>query len=165
MGKENIPFDTTNHEKIEINDDDNVTAVTVPSEILKPDKNDDENEEEDINVKIIPCLPAVRLEVPSYPTSGNGFVKLLRYILSWILFIVSVPFLIMFTWTIPNCSKPELQKYFLVSFTMSIVWIALLSFAMITTVGRSACILGVDKFTMGLVVIAIGTSVPVSSAF
>lgn len=31
---------------------------------------------------------------------------------------------------------------------------------MVTLVGRSGCILSVDKFTMGLVVIAIGTSVP-----
>ncbi len=45
---------------------------------------------------------------------------------------------------------------------MSVLWIAVLSFAMVTVVGRCGCILGVDRFTMGLVVVAIGTSVPVS---
>ena len=44
---------------------------------------------------------------------------------------------------------------------MSIAWIAALSFAMVTLVGRTGCILSVDKFTMGLVVVAIGTSIPV----
>ena len=44
---------------------------------------------------------------------------------------------------------------------MSIAWIAALSFGMVTLVGRAGCILEVDKFTMGLVVVAIGTSIPV----
>ena len=45
---------------------------------------------------------------------------------------------------------------------MSILWIAALSFGMVTLVGRAGCILEIDKFTMGLVVVAIGTSIPVS---
>ena len=36
-------------------------------------------------------------------------------------------------------------------------WIAILSFGMVTIVGRVGCILNIDKFTMGLVVVAIGT--------
>ena len=83
----------------------------------------------------------------------------------WLLFIASFPFLCMFTWTIPNCSKAHNRKYFLVSFFASIVWIAILSFGMVTLVGRVGCILNIDKFTMGLVVVAIGTSIPVSHVY
>lgn len=107
-----------------------------------------------------PCLPPVQADVPLQ--HGTGCISILRLILSWILFIVSFPFVILFTWTIPNCSTPETKKYYLFSFVMSIVWIAGLSFVMVTLVGRAGCILEVDKFTMGLVVVAIGTSIPVS---
>ena len=33
---------------------------------------------------------------------------------------------------------------------------------MVTMVARTGCIIGVDEFVMGLVIVAIGTSVPVS---
>ena len=49
----------------------------------------------------------------------------------------------------------------MVSFLASVFWIALLSFGMVTLVGRTGCILNIDSYVMGLVVIAIGTSIPV----
>ena len=118
-------------------------------------------EEEEQKMKPCPCLPAVSAEFPEYPEEG-GCLGAFKYCLGWILFVLSFPFICMFTWTIPDCSKPHNRKYFLASFFMSILWIAILSFGMVTLVGRSGCILSVDKFTMGLVVVAIGTSVPVS---
>ena len=45
---------------------------------------------------------------------------------------------------------------------MSVFWIAVLSFGMVTLVARAGCLIGIDTYTMGLVVIAVGTSVPVS---
>ena len=48
---------------------------------------------------------------------------------------------------------------------MSIVWIGIISFLMVTLVARAGCILDIDQFTMGLVVIAVGTSVPVSYVY
>ena len=51
------------------------------------------------------------------------------------------------------------------TFCMSIVWILVLSFAMVTLVARTGCIIGVDEFVMGLVIVAIGTSVPVSLSY
>lgn len=47
------------------------------------------------------------------------------------------------------------------SFLSSVFWIAVLSFGMVTLVGRTGCILNIDSYVMGLVVIAIGTSIPV----
>ena len=46
---------------------------------------------------------------------------------------------------------------------MSVLWIAVLSFGMVTLVARAGCLIGIDSYTMGLVVIAVGTSVPVST--
>ena len=51
------------------------------------------------------------------------------------------------------------------AFLMSILWIAIISFAMVTIVARVGCILNVGEFPMGLVVMAIGTSVPVSGTY
>lgn len=148
--------------------DANGNAHTVPLDDEKETKVGVESmadvkagEEEEEKMKPCPCLPAVSAEFPEYPEEG-GVLAPLKFSLGWVLFVLSFPFICMFTWTIPDCSKPHNRKYFLASFIMSIIWIAILSFAMVTLVGRSGCILSVDKFTMGLVVIAIGTSVPVS---
>ncbi len=53
------------------------------------------------------------------------------------------------------------RKWFAVSFVLSVAWIAVLTFSMVTLVGRTGCILQVDTYIMGLVIIAIGTSIPV----
>ena len=149
--------------------DSNGNAHTVPVDDDKESKVGIESmadvkadEEEQEKMRPCPCLPAVSAEFPEYPGEG-GVCAPFRFLLGWVLFVLSFPFICLFTWTIPDCSKRHNRKYFLASFTMSIIWIAILSFAMVTLVGRSGCILSVDKFTMGLVVIAIGTSVPVSN--
>ena len=125
-----------------------------------PTEQDEQEKAADItSVVVCPCLPPVEADIPT--KHGPGCLNVLRLILSWILFIASFPFVVLFTWTIPSCSTPETKKYYMLSFIMSIAWIAALSFAMVTLVGRTGCILSVDKFTMGLVVVAIGTSIPV----
>jgi len=118
----------------------------------------EEEENDDISLVVCPCLPPVQADIPSKPS--GSCLSYLRFVLSWVLFLISFPFVVLFTWTIPNCSTPETKKYYLFSFIMSIVWIAALSFGMVTLVGRAGCILEIDKFTMGLVVVAIGTSIP-----
>ena len=45
---------------------------------------------------------------------------------------------------------------------MSVFWIAVLSFGMVTLVVRVGCILNIDTYIMGLVIVAVGTSIPVS---
>lgn len=118
------------------------------------------NEEDDDKITVFPCLPAVSISMPEL--DEGGVVAFFRFFVDWLLFIISFPFVCLFTWTIPDCSKPHTRKYFLISFFASTTWIAILSFGMVTIVGRAGCILNIDKFTMGLVVVAIGTSIPVS---
>ena len=124
------------------------------------DKSAEAGEEPEEGIKVISCLPPIKTEIPSRQ-GKTGCISLVKFLFHWMLFLVSFPFVVLFSWTIPNCAKPKLQRLFLLSFLMSVFWIAALSFAMVTLVGRAGCILGVDKFTMGLVVVAIGTSVPV----
>lgn len=134
------------------------TETDVP-ETQKVEAKEEKIEE---GIVVCSCFPPIKTEVPSRDEGEKGCLSIVKLVLHWMLFLVSFPFVVGFSWTIPNCAKPNLQKYFIVSFLMSVLWIAALSFAMVTVVGRAGCILGVDKFTMGLVVVAIGTSVPVS---
>lgn len=134
-----------------------------------PEPMDEEVVEEEETLTPCPCLPAVNAQLPSRDplTSASSkaafLLQLLRLICKWILFVVSFPFVCAFTWTVPPCSKPEHRKYFVASFLMSIVWIAALSFGAVVLVQRVGCILDIDHYTMGLVVVAIGTSIPVSA--
>ena len=141
---------------LSLQDDTKETGV---SETQKVEAKEEKVEE---GITVCSCLPPIKTEVPAREEEDKGCLSNIKIVLHWMLFLVSFPFVVGFSWTIPNCAKPNLQKYFIVSFLMSVLWIAALSFAMVTVVGRAGCILGVDKFTMGLVVVAIGTSVPVS---
>ncbi|PIK48551.1 testis potassium dependent sodium/calcium exchanger [Apostichopus japonicus] len=128
---------------------------------IKPETEDEliEEEEEELTLRPIPCFCAINMYYPSSDVLSLtcGF---LRYLLKWLLFCISFPFMCLFTWTVPNCSTPRYQRYYIASFIMSIVWIAALSFVMVTMVTKMGCMLQVDHYTMGLVVVAIGTSVP-----
>jgi len=59
-----------------------------------------------------------------------------------------------------SCTPLRSQKFYFLTFTMSIMWIGVLSFVMVDFAGRAGCILGVPEFLMGLTVLAAGTSVP-----
>jgi len=77
-----------------------------------------------------------------------------------ILFILSFPFYVLYTLTIPPCDTEETRKWYLLSFTMAIGWIVAISFGMIWCVETMGEVLHINHFTMGLVIIAVGTSIP-----
>ena len=112
---------------------------------------------------LLPCLPPIRTSLPNLKEAlEQGKLGIVKYILHWVLFVMAFPYLVVYTWTIPNCSKD--RRWFVVAgaFLMAIFWIAVISFGMVTLVGRVGCILDIGEFTMGLVIVAIGTSIPVS---
>merc|ERR1711990_1372041 len=78
-----------------------------------------------------------------------GAVGFTKYIFDWFLFILSFPFYVLYTLTIPPCDTEETRKWYLLSFTMAIGWIVAISFGMIWCVE-----------TMGEVIIAVGSSIP-----
>ncbi|XP_033638321.1 sodium/potassium/calcium exchanger 4-like [Asterias rubens] len=121
---------------------------------------EDEEIEEELTLKPIPCLPAISMYYPDRTEVLQSRCGCLRLVLKWAMFIVSFPFMCAFTWTIPNCSNPKYKRLYMVSFLMSIVWIAGLSTGMVTMVERAGCILNIDHYFMGLVFVAVGTSVP-----
>lgn len=115
--------------------------------------------EEEPTLRPLPCLPAINMYYPDKEIMDST-CGCLRYSLKWLLFVISFPFMCAFSWTIPNCSVPRLRKWYVASFLLSIFWIAALSFGMVTLVVKIGCILNISDYTMGLVIVAVGTSVP-----
>ena len=135
---------------------------------------------------LCPCwsaCPGIPL-LPPEPPETNTFLSKVKQIGSWILFILSFPWYVLYAFTIPKCNTDETRKWYIVSFIMSIgtgqnevksgsnnrdlhsifwplkAWIVGITYAMITVVEHVGCIFQIGHFTMGLVIIAAGTSVP-----
>ncbi|XP_066199883.1 sodium/potassium/calcium exchanger 4 isoform X2 [Saccopteryx leptura] len=73
-----------------------------------------------------------------------------------------------FTWplifllciTIPNCSKPGWEKFFMVTFITATLWIAIFSYIMVWLVTIIGYTFGIPDVIMGITFLAAGTSVP-----
>nr|CAB3266163.1 sodium/potassium/calcium exchanger 2 [Phallusia mammillata] len=115
--------------------------------------------EEEDTLMVFPCLPPIKHPPPEKPDSSHC-IPSAKYLGAWFVYALSFPWICAYTWTIPDCSKPESKKWYIMSFLISIIWIALISYVMVEVVDVIGCLMGIDSYTMGLVVIAVGTSVP-----
>ncbi|KAM9466292.1 sodium/potassium/calcium exchanger 4a isoform 1-T1 [Clarias gariepinus] len=75
-------------------------------------------------------------------------------------FIVSWPILVLLYFTVPNCGKPRWENFFMVSFILSTLWIAVFSYFMVWMVTIIGYTLGIPDVIMGITFLAAGTSVP-----
>jgi len=76
-----------------------------------------------------------------------------------VLWASSLPYKLLYL-SIPDCRQKRFEKLYMGTFVMSIVWIGLLSYAMLYFTSRAGCIMGIPGIVMGVVVISAGTSVP-----
>ncbi|KAM3603074.1 uncharacterized protein V6R79_016090 [Siganus canaliculatus] len=83
----------------------------------------------------------------------RGIGSKLKWLLSW-------PLLLLLFLTVPNCAKPRWEKYFMLSFILSTVWIAIFSYFMVWMVTIIGYTLGIPDVIMGITFLAAGTSVP-----
>lgn len=74
--------------------------------------------------------------------------------------IITLPMLIVFQLTVPDCSKNACKKAYVVTFILSILWIGFLCLLMVMTAAHIGCVFSIDPEIMGICVLAIGTSVP-----
>ncbi|XP_033847128.1 sodium/potassium/calcium exchanger 4 isoform X3 [Periophthalmus magnuspinnatus] len=79
---------------------------------------------------------------------------------SKIKWLISWPLLLLLFLTVPNCAKPRWEKFFMVSFILSTVWIAVFSYVMVWMVTIIGYTLGIPDVIMGITFLAAGTSVP-----
>uniref|UniRef100_A0A3Q3X5D8 Sodium/calcium exchanger membrane region domain-containing protein n=1 Tax=Mola mola TaxID=94237 RepID=A0A3Q3X5D8_MOLML len=77
----------------------------------------------------------------------------MKWLMSW-------PLLLLLYISVPNCAKPRWEKYFMFSFILSTLWIAIFSYVMVWMVTIVGYTLGIPDVIMGITFLAAGTSVP-----
>ncbi|XP_067847147.1 sodium/potassium/calcium exchanger 4-like [Heptranchias perlo] len=117
---------------------DNIENGNVPlDKNIKEDGNEDGNE---------PALTS-----PFSPP--GGCLNKMKWLSSW-------PVLIVLFFTVPNCAKPRWENFFMLTFFMSTLWIAVFSYLMVWMVTVTGYTLGIPDIIMGITFLAAGTSVP-----
>ncbi|OCT77761.1 sodium/potassium/calcium exchanger 3 isoform X1 [Xenopus laevis] len=106
------------------------------------ENDEEEEEEEDDNDG-----PFTPFEVPS------GKANKAKWVVTW-------PLCFLMYFTVPNCAKPRWEKWFMVTFASSSLWIAGLSYVMVWMVTIIGFTLGIPDVIMGITFLAAGTSVP-----
>uniref|UniRef100_A0A4W4GLM2 Sodium/calcium exchanger membrane region domain-containing protein n=1 Tax=Electrophorus electricus TaxID=8005 RepID=A0A4W4GLM2_ELEEL len=105
-------------------------------------ENDEEEEEEDENEG-----PLVPFRCPA------GKCSKLKWMLAW-------PLSLLLFFTVPNCAEPRWERWFMVTFVTSTLWIAGFSYIMVWMVTVIGFTLGIPDVIMGITFLAAGTSVP-----
>ncbi|KAF2981065.1 hypothetical protein EK904_002255 [Melospiza melodia maxima] len=82
-----------------------------------------------------------------------GKIEMLKWVFTW-------PLSFVLYFTVPNCNKPHLEKWFMVTFASSTLWIAAFSYMMVWMVTIIGYTLGIPDVIMGITFLAAGTSVP-----
>ncbi|XP_074844542.1 sodium/potassium/calcium exchanger 3 [Carettochelys insculpta] len=106
-------------------------------------ENDEEEEEEDDDND----GPYTPFDLPS------GKTEIMKWLFTW-------PLSFVLYFTVPNCNKPHWEKWFMVTFASSTLWIAALSYVMVWMVTIIGYTLGIPDVIMGITFLAAGTSVP-----
>ncbi|KAK1170941.1 sodium/potassium/calcium exchanger 3-like [Acipenser oxyrinchus oxyrinchus] len=105
-------------------------------------ENDEEEEEDDDNEG-----PLVPFELPA------GALNKVKWLVGW-------PLSLLLYFTVPNCANPRWEKWFMVTFATSTMWIAGFSYIMVWMVTVIGYTLGIPDVIMGITFLAAGTSVP-----
>nr|XP_020449849.1 sodium/potassium/calcium exchanger 3 [Monopterus albus] len=91
--------------------------------------------------------PLVPFKVPA------GACNKLKWLAMW-------PLSLLLFLTVPNCAKRRWERWFMVSFFTTTIWIAGLSYIMVWMVTVIGFTLGIPDVIMGITFLAAGTSVP-----
>ncbi|XP_069593039.1 sodium/potassium/calcium exchanger 4 isoform X1 [Ranitomeya imitator] len=102
---------------------------------------DDCQEDNDATTYLVP------FSIPS------GCTNQFKWVFSW-------PLILVLYFTVPNCSKPRWENFFMLTFILSTVWIAIFSYLMVWMVTVIGYTLGIPDVIMGITFLAAGTSVP-----
>ncbi|XP_074854857.1 sodium/potassium/calcium exchanger 4 [Carettochelys insculpta] len=86
-------------------------------------------------------------------SAPDGKMNKVKWILTW-------PLLFLLFCTIPNCNNPRWENFFMLTFILSTLWIALFSYVMVWMVTVVGYTLGIPDVIMGITFLAAGTSVP-----
>ncbi|GAB0492444.1 hypothetical protein MMPV_003706 [Pyropia vietnamensis] len=77
-----------------------------------------------------------------------------------LLFPFAFVWMLAFRYTIIDCSRDKYARYWAITFLVSVVWIAGISYLMVESARYFGCIVGIPAAVLGVTVLAAGTSVP-----
>lgn len=81
-------------------------------------------------------------------------------VLSYVRWLVVSPLVLVMALTIPDVRNPKLSKFCYLSFVLSICWIGVFSYFMVSFTEVIGATIGIPSVVMGLTFLAAGTSVP-----
>ncbi|KAK7082713.1 hypothetical protein SK128_017167 [Halocaridina rubra] len=73
---------------------------------------------------------------------------------------ITLPLVAFHHFTTPDCRRERFRRWYLVTFILSMIWIALYSYIMVWMITIIGFTLGIPDTVMGLTLIAVGVSVP-----
>ncbi|CAM9406805.1 unnamed protein product [Heterosigma akashiwo] len=73
---------------------------------------------------------------------------------------VSIPYLLLYKVTIPDCKKPRLKKYYMATLLLSTLWLSVLTFCLIRTAESIGDFWHLSPALLGFTLLAAGTSFP-----
>jgi Ca2+/Na+ antiporter len=76
------------------------------------------------------------------------------------LWFILLPLHLMFYLTMPDCRKKEWESWYALTFLVSIIWMAIISYVLVWTVSIIGETLSIPECIMGLTLLAAGSSVP-----
>nr|XP_019954366.1 PREDICTED: sodium/potassium/calcium exchanger 3-like [Paralichthys olivaceus] len=119
-------------------------AVGTSGGALSKEEEEEEEEQEEREEEDSPFKP---FNVP------DGWCMRVKWLLSW-------PLSVLLYFTIPDCSLPQWERWYLLTFLSSTLWIALFSYLMVWMVTIISHTFGIPEVIMGITFLAAGTSVP-----
>uniref|UniRef100_A0A5F5Q4S7 Solute carrier family 24 member 3 n=2 Tax=Equus TaxID=9789 RepID=A0A5F5Q4S7_HORSE len=127
--------------------DDVVAEAGNETENENEDNENNENDEEEEEDEEEDEGPYTPFDPPS------GKLETVKWAFTW-------PLSFVLYFTVPNCNKPRWEKWFMVTFASSTLWIAAFSYVMVWMVTIIGYTLGIPDVIMGITFLAAGTSVP-----
>ncbi|CAK6953732.1 sodium/potassium/calcium exchanger 3-like [Scomber scombrus] len=83
----------------------------------------------------------------------GGCCARVKWVITW-------PLGLLLFCTVPNCLQPRWHRWFMATFVISTLWIAVFSYLMVWMVTIISYTLGIPDYIMGITFLAAGTSVP-----
>lgn len=144
-------------DKMEIGDDTPTETETETDDTSKSPTESDSSPLEEDSLEALDTIGEIESEETGPTFLG---ISLPMTPLEWVTFPLFFPWRLAFRFTVPSCSGEEREKWWPLTFTMSIVWVMILTYVMTEAAKLAGCYIGIPSSVMGLTVLAAGTSVP-----
>jgi len=93
------------------------------------------------------------------PLSSHEHIRLPTTPLEWCWSVLSLPYMVLFKFTIPP-ARGKFKHQYVATFILSLAWLAVLTYLMVSWTETIGCICHIDDAVMGVTMLAIGTSMP-----